>query len=120
MAAAPQAAAPSLTVTAFTDLECANGAGTPIVLTLDSCGKTTGGFQSVRLPTSLPPALQDQTGSACGLRIFDNALFNCTVAAENLIDPTVGLGKCVPTLITGNFAGPQPAQAITLNCGPEV
>lgn len=119
-AAAAAATAPTITVIAFPDLECASGSGTPVVLAQDTCGKPGGIFKSIRLPTTIPDAFHGRIGFGCGLRIFDDAENNCKVNPENLIDPEVALGACVPTVITGNFAGPQAAAAITLNCGPEI
>ncbi|KAL7928129.1 hypothetical protein V8C35DRAFT_285504 [Trichoderma chlorosporum] len=113
------AALPSITVTAFPDLECAEGPGVELVFAQNGCGTLDTAFQSVRLPKSLPEQYQDQANAACGLIFFDDGLENCRDPdGVNLIDPNLALGECVPTLIFGNFAGPQPAQAITLQCSP--
>jgi len=52
--------------------------------------------------------------------IFEDSEFGCNGAPENVIAPDLGLGKCVPALLFGNFAGPQPAQAITVKCGADI
>ncbi|KAH8802530.1 hypothetical protein F5884DRAFT_836499 [Xylogone sp. PMI_703] len=118
--AAPKAAPASITITLFPDLECADGAGQEVTLVEGGCGLSTISFQSFRIPATIPTAFRDSEGNGCGFIIFDDALLNCTGAPENVIAPDQGIGACVPALLFGNFAGPQPAQAITLQCGPEI
>ena len=84
------------------------------------CGLSTSSFQSFLIPETINPAFDDSVGNGCGFIIYDDAGLHCTGAPENVIAPDLGLGKCVPALLFGNFAGPQPAQAITLQCGPEI
>jgi hypothetical protein len=87
-----------------------------VTLVEGSYGLSTGAFQSFFIPPTINPAFDDGVGKGCGFIIFDDAALNCTGAPENVIAPDLGLGKCVPSLLFGNFAGPLPAQAITLQC----
>ncbi|KAE9376523.1 hypothetical protein N431DRAFT_462351 [Stipitochalara longipes BDJ] len=112
--------APSITITLFNDLECKDEPGQSVTLVEGGCGLSTGEFQSFLIPPTINPAFDDEVGKGCGFIIFDDAGLNCTGAPENVIAPDLGLGKCVPSLLFGNFAGPFPAQAITLQCNSEI
>ncbi|KAJ2983415.1 hypothetical protein NQ176_g708 [Zarea fungicola] len=105
MAAVTSAAAASvastITVTAFQDLECQDGAGVELVLTENGCT----GHDSARLWLRYSD--------------FEHANLACKASGVDLTSPEFALGECVPTVIPGTFLGPVPAQGISLNCGAE-